>query len=273
MKILDIINEDSTGVTAEVTLAEIKKWIQANPNEATKIAEMEKYKWTMSMRGFVKLLGIAEPAYMFVRNWLALNRMAAYKNADGQYTYTKEWIKASENALIGQFVASQAIRGMLRATLKAPVVKELLMIFFAIIRVPPQISKVIIEGGLTAVSMWFASDAGLQWLTTGVIVPYLTNGVGAITGAITKWVYDKVWTIPGLERFKPEDSNIAQRAEVKPMSDAEREAASKAGRSAQGEYDKDLRNRYLQANPHIMNPDLANPYITGYQVPNPSRDR
>lgn len=265
MKILDIIKEDATaGVTAEVTLAEIKAWIAKNPDEAKRIAELEKYKWTSPMRNFVKILGIAEPAYQFVKNWLALNRMAAYKNADGQFTYTKEWIKAGENALIGQFVMSQAIRGAIRMTLKAPVIRELLTFFFSIIRVPPQVSKIIIESGLTAVSMWLASDEGLEWLTTGVIVPYLTQGIGAITGAITKWVYDKVWTIPGLSQFKPADSNIAQRTEIKPMSDAEREAAAKAGAAIQGNYDKDLRDRYLKANPQIMNPDLANPYVSGY---------
>lgn len=268
MKIVDIIKEDATaGITAEVTLAEIKAWIAKNPDEAKRIAELEKYKWTSPMRNFVKILGIVEPAYQFVRNWLALNRMAAYKNADGQFTYTKEWIKASENALIGQFVMSQAIRGAIRMTLKAPVIREILTFFFTIIRVPPAVSKIIIETGLTAVSMWLASDEGLEWLTTGVIVPYLTNGVGAITGAITKWVYDKVWTIPGLEKYKPEASNITQRTEIKPMSDAEKDAAEKAGLARQGNYDKDLRDRYLQANPQIMNPDVANPYVSGYARP------
>lgn len=277
MKILDIITEAPTapvpGITSEATLAEIKAWIAKNPDEATRIAELEKYKWTSPMLGFVKLLGIAEPAYMFVKNWLALNRMAAFKNADGQFTYTKEWIKSAENALIGQFVASQAIRGALRMTLKAPVIREILMFFFRLVRIPPAVSKVIIETGLTGVSVWFASDEGLNWLTTGVIVPYLTNGIGAITGGITKWLYDKVWTIPGLAQFKPEDSNIAQRAQVTPMSDAEKEASKKAGRSIQANYDKDLNDRYLKANPQVLNPDSTNPYLPGYRRANPSQDQ
>ena len=276
MKILDIITEDPTpvsGITSEATLAEIKAWIAKNPGEAKRIAELEQYKWTSPMRGFVKLLGIAEPAYMFVKNWLALNRMAAFKNPDGQFTYTKEWIKSAENALIGQFIASQAIRGALRLTLKAPVIKELLVFFFSLVRIPPAVSKVIVEAGLSGVSIWFASDEGLTWLTTGVIVPYLTNGVGAITGGITKWLYDKVWTIPGLAQFKPADSNIAQRAQVTPMSDAEKEASRKAGQSVQANYDKDLRDRYLKANPQILNPDSTNPYLPGYRRPGQSQDQ
>jgi len=215
MKVLDIITETTPAPAALPEAEIVANWLKANPH----LEVVEKYdpaagnfftKWLSKNKAanarvleglqvrygpaffFLKAIGIIEPLVQCIMRLQALNEQAK----DG--THSLDWIKTQENAIVGVFLASQiavVVVNSIKSGIFIGALRSLMTT--TAMRTPGGARAVIIaqlatQAGLTALSMWISSDEGMKWCTSGIVMPILIGGMGAIGNKILEFIRDKI---------------------------------------------------------------------------------
>lgn len=219
MKVLDIITENAALGTAEDAI--IANWLKNNPHLAitqkydpaaanffTKFIANNKHINVEIMKGFqqkyglaftfLKTIGIIKPLYDCVVRLRALNEQAKQKDAAGNFIHDMEWVHRQENAIVGVFLASQIATVVVASIRAGSFVTGLsALLNGAAMRMPGGAKAKIIaivgtQAGLAALSLWISSDAGMEWCTTGLVVPLMIGGIGAIGNSTLEIIRDGI---------------------------------------------------------------------------------
>jgi hypothetical protein len=226
MKILDIITENAaTGTPEDAIVAE---WFKKNPHLAvtqkydpaaanfyTRFIANNKHVNGEIMAGFrqryglafnfLSLIGIIVPLYDCVSRLRALNEQAKEKDAAGNFVHDMEWVHRQENAIVGVFLASQLV-SVIAASIQAGSFMTGLtaLINGAAMRSPGGarakiVAMIATQAGLVALKLWISSDAGKEWCTTGLVIPLLIGGIGAIGNSVLEIIRNGIKQHTGVD--------------------------------------------------------------------------
>jgi len=228
MKILDIITEAATPVTAEaVALA----WITANPDQADAHRAALEKKWTAgnSAMRFFKTTNIWLPtieagAKVYALEQIAGQSLAQFKQGYPEFaSYTEEqkaiWISKARDEIFGIWVAQYATQALIRFAFgSASLLGTFLRTFGGaagtVITKKPGIAGKLIEEGIVAAAQVFLSSPYGTKMIKEYIGPAFFNVPGAIvTGSwdwLVKWIEE--WT--GININKTVTPNITAAVDV-----------------------------------------------------------
>jgi hypothetical protein len=207
MKILDIITESAATGTREDAI--IANWLKNNPqlqvvervdpkvaahaegwlakNKRVNAEIMAGFRQRYGLAfGFLTAIGIIIPLVDCVSRLRALNEQAKEKDANGNFVHDMEWVHRQENAIVGVFLASQLATVVVASIRAGSFVTGLsALLNGAAMRTPGGarakiLAMIATQAGLAALSLWISSDEGKAWCTTGLVVPLLIGGLGAI---------------------------------------------------------------------------------------------
>lgn len=226
MKILDIITENAAAGLPEEAI--IANWLKANP----KLEIVEKIDprvsahaegWIAKNRRlnaevverlslkygagftFLKAIGIIAPLVLCIMNLRALNSLAQDKDSAGNFVHDVEWIKRQENAIVGVFLASQMVRAIASSVASGIFVSALRSMLSAVAMRTPGggkatiIALVATQVAMGALQTWMNTPDGIEWCTSGLVMPLVVGGIGALGNIGLELLRDKVKKSTGVD--------------------------------------------------------------------------
>lgn len=226
MKVLDIITEDASVANREAEI--IANWLKANPHlevvekydpEASNFASRyisknkhlnAKVLADLQTRygagfAFLKAIGIIAPLTLCILHLRALEAQAQEKDASGNYVHDIEWVKRQENAIVGVFLASQIVRIVYSSIRAGIFVGALRQMLTAVAMRSPGGGRAMIvaliaeQVALAALQTWLNTDEGMQWCTTGLVMPLIIGGIGALGNIGLEFLRDKIKKYTGAD--------------------------------------------------------------------------